>query len=186
MAEVETMAMHDAEIDQQTRKLHEGELVTGVVAGVSDSEVTVDLGTYASGIIRALDYSADPGFSLKNDVHVGDEVSAVVLRAEDGNGNILLSRREAVEQQAWDRFQKMMEDGTVTDVKVADAVKGGVVAYLDGIRAFIPASHLALSYVEDLNTFKGKTVRFSPPVRCSASAERRRRRSGSPTSIRAL
>lgn len=161
MAEEETMAMHDAEIDQQTRKLHEGELVTGVVAGVSDSEVTVDLGTYASGIIRALDYSADPGFSLKNDVHVGDEVSAVVLRAEDGNGNILLSRREAVEQQAWDRFQKMMEDGTVTDVKVADAVKGGVVAYLDGIRAFIPASHLALSYVEDLNTFKGKTV----PVR---------------------
>ena len=149
------------ELGNSMRKIEVGDLVEGVVTGVSEEEVTVDLQYYAEGIIRKLDYSADPGFSIKNDVQVGEKVKAIVLRTDDGRGNILLSRRNAMEQLAWDDFKKMKEEKTDTEIRIVEAVKGGVVGYLNGIRAFIPASQLSLDYVEDLSTFKGQTV----PVR---------------------
>ncbi len=161
MAELETMDDFAKEIDNSMRTLSKGDLVDCTVTGVSDSEVTVDLQYFAPGIIRALDYSGDPGFSIKNDVKVGDQIKAIVLRSDDGRGNVLLSRREAQEKLAWQNFAEMLENKTETEVKVVDAVKGGVVAYLNGVRAFIPASQLSLDYVKDLSTFKGQTV----PVR---------------------
>ena len=88
----------------------------------------------------------------------GDVVKATVLKLDDGNGNILLSRKAAEEELAWDNFKKLMDEKTAVDVTVKEAVKGGVVAYLNGVRAFIPASKLALEYVEDLSTFVGETV----------------------------
>ena len=149
------------ELNNSMRQIEVGDLVEGTVTGVTEEEVTVDLQYYAEGVIRKLDYSADPGFSLKNDVKVGDPVKAIVLRTDDGRGNILLSRRNAMEKLAWEEFAKMLKEKTDTVVRVVDAVKGGVVGYLNGIRAFIPASQLSLDYVEDLSTFKGQTV----PVR---------------------
>ena len=149
------------ELGKSMRKIEVGDLVEGVVAGVSEEEVTVDLQYFAEGIIRKLDYSGDPHFSIKNDVKVGDEVKAIVLRTDDGRGNILLSRRNAMEKLAWEEFKEMKANKTDTEIRVVDVVKGGVIGYLNGIRAFVPASQLSLDYVEDLTTFKGKTI----PVR---------------------
>jgi small subunit ribosomal protein S1 len=160
-APAESMDDFQKELNSSMRKIEVGDLVEGTVAGVSEEDVTVDLQYYAEGIIRKLDYSGDPGFSIKNDVKVGDPVKAIVLRTDDGRGNILLSRRNAMEKLAWDEFRKMKEEKTDTEVRVADVVKGGVVGYLNGIRAFIPASQLSLDYVEDLSVFKGQTI----PVR---------------------
>ena len=157
----ESMDDFAEELGKSMRKIEVGEMVEGVVTGVSEEEVTVDLQYYAEGIIRKLDYSADPSFSIKNDVKVGDPVKATVLRTDDGRGNILLSRRNAMEQLAWDDFKKMKDEKTDTEIRVVDAVKGGVIGYLNGIRAFVPASKLSLEKVEDLSTFKGKTI----PVR---------------------
>ena len=154
----ETMDDFQNELNNSMRTINVGDIVEGTVAGVSETEVTVDLQYFAEGIIRPLDYSADPNFSIKNDVHPGDVVKATVLRTDDGRGNILLSRREAMEQLAWDEFARMKDDKTDVEVKIVDAVKGGVVGYLNGVRAFIPASQLSLDYVEDLSTFKGQTV----------------------------
>ena len=149
------------EIDNSMRDINVGDILECTVTGVSETEVSVDLNYYAPGLIRAEDYSADPSFSLKNDVKVGDVIKAAVLRTDDGRGNVLLSRRNAAEAIAWEEFGRMLEDKTETEVKVVDVVKGGVVGYLNGVRAFIPASHLSLSYVEDLSSFKDKTI----PVR---------------------
>ena len=160
-APAESMADYKSELDSSMRTLKVGDIVDGTVAGISDSEVTVDLGYYAEGVIRFADYSADPAFSVKESIKPGDAVKAVVLRLDDGHGNILLSRKNAVEALAWENLKAMENEKTVTDVKVAEAVKGGVVAYLDGVRAFMPASKLALEYVEDLTTFVGQTI----PVR---------------------
>ena len=159
--EIPSMADFAKEIDSSMRTINVGDIVDGVVTGVSDTEVTVDLQYFAEGIIRPLDYSGDPKFSIKDDVHVGDEIKAVVLRTDDGRGNILLSRRNAVEQLAWAEFKKMLEEKTDTVMTVVDAVMGGVVGYLNGVRAFVPASQLSLGFVEDLSTFKGKSI----PVR---------------------
>ena len=139
------------------KKLKTGDIVTGVVVGVSDTEVTLDLNTYCEGIIRIDELSNDPKFSIKS-IKTGDEITAVVISEDDGNGNILLSSKQAADELAWDKLQQMMDDGTVLTLKVGGIVNAGVIVYVEGIRGFIPASQLSLSYVEDLNPWLNQTV----------------------------
>lgn len=150
MDEKLTMDDYATELEASLRKVQEGDVLTGTVIGVSDTEVTVDLKSYTDGIIRAEDYSDDPSFSITADVKEGDEVTATVLRTDDGQGHILLSRKAAANELAWKKLQEYMDEKTVLDIKVGGVVKGGVVAYVEGIRGFIPASRLSLSYVENL------------------------------------
>lgn len=154
----ETMETYEKELEQSLVQVKEGDLVTGTVAGVSDTEVTVDLGIYSEGIIKLAELSNDPKFSIKKDIAPGDTVKAVVLSEDDGEGHILLSKKKADDILAWDGLQEMMDNGTVLTQKIGGVVKGGVVTYVNGIRGFIPASQLALGYVEDLNTFLNQTV----------------------------
>ena len=154
----ETMEDYSKELEASFRTIREGDIISGSVIDVNETGVTLDLGYYAPGVIKAEDYSKDPSFSILNDVHVGDTVEGTVVKTDDGAGNILLSRVEAAEVKGWDKLQKDLEEGTVLTVKVSEAVNKGVVAYVDGIRGFIPASRLSLSYVEDLETFVGKTL----------------------------
>lgn len=158
MEEKLTMDDYATELEASLRKVQEGDVLTGTVIGVSDTEVTVDLKSYTDGIIRAEDYSEDPSFSIKNDVHVGDEVTATVLRTDDGQGHLLLSRKAAADDVAWKKLQQYLEEKTVLDVKVGGVVKSGVVAYVEGIRGFIPASKLSLSYVENLEDWLNKEI----------------------------
>ena len=170
-AETETMESYEKELSNSMRQISAGDLVDGTVTGISETEVTVDLQYYAEGIIRPLDYSGDPSFSIKEDVHVGDEIKAVVLRMDDGHGNILLSKREADERLAWMTFQQMLEEKTPAEMKITEAVKGGVVGFLNGVRAFCPASRLSLEFVEDLSTWVGKVI----PVRVITAEKEGRR-----------
>lgn len=153
-----TMDDYAAELEASFHKVEEGDVLTGTVIGLSETEVTVDLKYYTEGIIRLADYSEDPSFSIKNDVTVGEEVTAVVLKADDGQGHILLSRKAAADEQAWKKLQEYMDNGTALDVKVGGVVNAGVVAYVEGIRGFIPASKLSLSYVENLEDFLNKEL----------------------------
>ena len=155
---VETMADYDKELEASFRKINEGDILSGTVIHVSEEEVTLDLNYYAPGVIKAADMSRDPSFSLVNDVHVGDKIEATVIKRDDGAGNILLSCAEAKEVLGWDKLNAYLEEKTILPVKVSEVVNKGVVGYLEGIRGFIPASHLALSYVEDLSTFVGQTL----------------------------
>ena len=93
----ETMKDYEKELEASFKKVQEGDILTGTVISVDDKEVVLDLRYYAEGIIPAEDYSREPGFNLKEDVHVGDQVSATVVRTDDGHGNILLSRVEATD-----------------------------------------------------------------------------------------
>lgn len=154
----ETMKDYEAELEASFKKIEEGDILTGTVVSVDDKEIIVDLKYYAEGIIPAEDYSREPGFSLKDEVHPGDEVSATVIRTDDGQGNILLSRVEAADVLAWDKLQELKESGEILDVVVKGVVNGGVIAYVEGVRGFIPASKLALSYVEDTNEYLNKPI----------------------------
>lgn len=154
----ETMEDYSAELEASFRVIREGDVLTGSVIDVNEEGVTLDLNYYAPGVIKAADMSQDPSFSILTEVHVGDTIEAVVVKKDDGAGNILLSRVEAADVLGWDRVKKYLEEKTVLTVKVAETVNKGVVAFLEGIRGFIPASHLSLSYVEDLSTFVGKEV----------------------------
>lgn len=154
----ETMKDYEKELEASFRTINEGDVLKGTVIGVNEEEVTLDLRYYTQGIIKAADMSDDPDFSLLTDVHEGDVIEASVVKMDDGQGNILLSRKEANSVLAWDVLTGYMEEKKTVSVKISEAVNAGVVAYLEGIRGFIPASHLDISYVENLEDYKGKTL----------------------------
>lgn len=109
-------------------------------------------------MIPAEYFSREPGFSLKENVQEGDEISATVIRKDDGNGNILLSRVEAVDVLAWDKLKELKETGAVLDVVVKGITNAGVIAYVEDVRGFIPASKLSLEYVEDTEEYLNKPI----------------------------
>lgn len=152
----ESMKDYEKELEESMKKIEEGDILTGTVISVDEKEVIIDLKYYAEGVIPAEDYSREPGFNLKEEVHPGDEVSATVVRKDDGHGNILLSRVEASDILAWDRLKEMQESKEVIDVIIKGITNGGVIAYVEGVRGFIPASKLALSYVEDTEKYLNK------------------------------
>lgn len=155
----ETMKDYEKELEASFRKIREGDVISGTVIDVNEEEVTLDLKYYTQGIIKAEDMSNDPTFSLLNDVKEGDVIEATVVRMDDGQGNILLSKKEANEVLSWDVLEQMKEEKTDVTVKVSEAVNGGAVAYVEGIRGFIPASQLDLNYVEEPSAYVGKTLK---------------------------
>lgn len=154
----ESMDDYLEELELSFKRLRNGDLVKGPVIGIGETEVTVDLGSYAEGIVPIDELSNDPKFSIKADIAVGDFVNAVVISPDNGNGQVLLSIKRADNILAWDFLNEAKESGQVFNVKIAEAVKSGAVTYLKGIRAFIPASGLALDYVEDVESFVGKHI----------------------------
>jgi len=154
---MESMKDFEAELERSFRKIKIGDIITGTVIGVSEDEVALDLNYYTQGIIKKENLSEDPSFSIF-EVKEGDIMEATVVRMDDGYGNMELSRKEANDVLAWDKLAKMMDEETVCRVHIQEAVKAGVVTYLEGIRAFIPASLLAADYVEDPGTFVNKSL----------------------------
>ena len=154
----ETMADYTRELEASFRTIREGDIISGSVIDVNEEGVTLDLGYYAPGVIKTADLSKDPGFSVLTDVHVGDVLEGTVMKKDDGAGNILISCVEAAEVLGWDKLAQYQEEKTAVTVKVSEVVNKGVVAFVEGIRGFVPASQLALDYVEDLERFIGKTL----------------------------
>ena len=155
---METMDDFKEELEASFRRVQEGDIISGTVIDVDEEEVTLDLKYYAQGVIRVEDLSSDPDFAVFEEVHKGDVIEATVVKTDDGRGNILLSKKEANEVLAWEKLKQMLEEETTVTVRIKETVNSGVVTYLEGIRAFIPASQLALGYVEDTESWVGKEV----------------------------
>lgn len=154
----ESMKDYEAELEASFKKIEEGDILTGTVISVDEKEIILDLKYYAEGIIPSESYSRDPDFNIKEEVHVGDEVSATVIKKDDGNGNILLSKVEASDILAWDKLNELKESQETLEVVVKGIVKGGVIAYVEDVRGFIPASKLSLNYVENTEEYLNKKI----------------------------
>ena len=154
----ESMKDFEAEIEASFRTINESDVIEGTVIDLDEEEVTLDLHYYTQGIIKSTDMSDDPNFSLFDEIRIGDTISATVVALDDGHGNILLSRKEANSVLAWDLLQTMMDDKTIVEVKISETNDAGAIAYVEGIRGFIPASKLALSYVEDTSEYLNKKI----------------------------
>ncbi len=155
----ETMADYERELEASFRKIAEGDIISGTVIDVNEEGVTLDLRYYTQGVIKAEDMSDDPGFSILKDVKLGDTVEATVVRMDDGQGNIQLSKKSANHVLAWEKLKAYQEENTDLTVKIGGITNGGVIVYVEGIRGFIPASQLSMDYVEDTNPWLGKTVK---------------------------
>lgn len=156
-AAAESMADYEDAINASLKPIHEGDILTGTIIGVSEDELTIDLGIYTDGLIRREDASDDPDFTFR-DYQVGQTVSATVIRRDNAQGRIQLSMKEAAAVLGWDRLKQLLADQSNITVKISEAVKSGVVAFVEGIRGFIPASKLALGYVENLDEWVGREI----------------------------
>lgn len=154
------MSMKDfeSELAHSFKVLKEGDIIDVTVIGISDTEVTVDLDYYTEGIIPLNECSHDPSFSIKKDINIGDNIKAMVIDSENASGNVILSLKEANDILIWDELKEDYKNGTVFKVKITESVPSGVTGYIKGMRAFIPASQLALQYVEDTESYVGMTV----------------------------
>lgn len=145
-------------IDSSIRRIRPGQIVTGTVIGITDSEVLVNVGYKSDGYIPRAEFSTDPEAEI--DVKEGEEIDVEVVKVNDGEGNVLLSRKNVQSKKFWDDLMAEETEGKTLETVVKEVVKGGLIAEMEGgVRAFIPASHVSTKYVENLSEYVGKTVK---------------------------
>jgi 4-hydroxy-3-methylbut-2-enyl diphosphate reductase len=134
--------------------------VVGTVVAVNSSEVTVDIGRGVTGYISAAEFSNDPNLNLENEVKVDDQINLIIMKINDQEGTAMLSKRRYDAIAGWDKIVAAKESGEILTGIVKDVIKGGVVAYANNVRVFIPASQATASRNDALEDLKGKEVSF--------------------------
>ncbi len=134
--------------------------VKGIVLAVSPTEIQVDIGRKHTGYVTEAEFSNDPSIKLTEAVKVGDELDLIIMRTNDQEGTVMLSKKRFDAIAGWDKVLTAKENNDVIESTVADVVKGGVVAFYEGIRVFIPASQATLSKTDDLEALKGQPISF--------------------------
>lgn len=152
MAELLEQYEHDFKIPRK------GELVKGKVVSVSEKEIVVNIGYKSDGIIPKSEVSNNTDINLLDFVKEEQELEVYILKKDDGDGNVLLSLKRISQLKDWTDLEKLAEENTVISVDIKEAVKGGVIAYFNEIRGFIPASQIALHYVNDLSVYVGQKL----------------------------
>ncbi len=149
----------DELLEDSIRTIYNGDTVTGYVVGITATEVIVDLGTKHSGYIATEEFTED-GTKIEDAIHVGDQVEACVVRVNDVEGTVALSKRRLDSIRSWSDVENAAADGTVLEGKVTEDNKGGVVVNIRGIRVFVPASQTDLPREAAMSELLGKTVRL--------------------------
>lgn len=140
--------------------LKPGEIITGTVVQVNENEVMVNVGYKSDGIIPLHELSAESFASPEEIVKNGDKIDVYVLKIEDKEGNLILSKKRADIKKAWDEIENIYQNKDEIEAEVTEQVKGGLLANVKGLRGFIPASHVALHYVPDLGEYIGEKLKF--------------------------
>ncbi|WP_161820631.1 bifunctional 4-hydroxy-3-methylbut-2-enyl diphosphate reductase/30S ribosomal protein S1 [Sporotomaculum syntrophicum] len=136
----------------EVKNLRNGDIVTGVVVQVNQEEVLVDVGAKSEGVVPIRELSNFNVDSPQDIVKVGDEIKVYVLKSEDNEGRVILSKEKADAEEAWARLEENMNEGQVVSGTVREVVKGGLLVDV-GVRAFLPASLVDRGYVEDLSKY---------------------------------
>ena len=152
-AEVDTNNDFMAEVESTLVRIRPGQTLTGKVVQITEDEVCVSIGYKADGLIKRSDL-------VDQDVKLDDEIEVEVVKVNDGEGNVLLSQRNIVNRKAWDAMMEKYEAGEYVDAVGKEAVKGGLIADISGVRAFVPASQLSQRYVEKIADFVGKEMKL--------------------------
>ena len=134
--------------------------VCGTVVAVNASEITVDIGRGVTGYVSAEEYSSDPDVKLLDEVKVDDKMNLIIMKINDQEGTAMLSKRRYDAIAGWDNIVAAKDSGEIMTGFVKDIIKGGVVAYTNNVRVFIPASQATMSRNEPIDDLKGKEVSF--------------------------
>ncbi len=147
-------------LEQSIKTLNTGDKVTGVVTRIGTTEVQVDLGTKHAGYIPADEVSADPSVKPEDILKVGDEIEVFVVRVNDQEGTVQLSKKKLDGLKVWDDMATWAEEKVTVEGNITEENKGGLVANVKGIRVFIPASQSGIAKGGDMAGMVGKTVKM--------------------------
>ena len=170
-ADEESNMMHDFmdQIDKSLRLPNRGEIIEGEIVQVTDKEIVVNLGCKKDGVIPKDEMVLEGDKELTELFQAGQMIQAKVIKTDDGDGNILLSRKKLEVNEHWDEINEALDNRTVVNAKVVKEVKGGVIAVYKEVSGFIPMSQLSDRYVEKADEFIGKTL----PVKVSRVDQKR-------------
>ncbi len=150
----------EALLEQSIKTLNTGDKVIGTVTGIGNTEVQVDLGTKHAGYIPYDEVSTDPSVKPEDILHVGDEIEVFVVRVNDQEGTVQLSKKKLDGMKVWDDMAVWVEEKTTVDGVITEENKGGLVATVKGIRVFIPASQSGVAKGGDMAGQVGKAVQL--------------------------
>ena len=145
-------------LEQSIKTLNTGDKVVGTVTAIGNTEVQIDLGTKHAGYIPYDEVSADPAVKPEDILHVGDEIEVFVVRVNDQEGTVQLSKKKLDGLKIWDDMAAFAEEKTTIEATITEENKGGLVATYKGIRVFIPASQSGVAKGGDMAGMVGKTV----------------------------
>ena len=150
----------DELLEDSIRTIYNGDTVSGYVVAITPTEVTVDLGTKHSGYIPVSEFTEDGAEKVEDVIHVGDKIEACVVRVNDVEGTVMLSKKRLDSIKSWSDIETAQTDGNAVEGKVTEENKGGVVVNVSGIRVFVPASQTGLPRDAAMSELVGKTVRL--------------------------
>jgi 4-hydroxy-3-methylbut-2-enyl diphosphate reductase len=145
--------------DNDIADLRKGQKVTGTVVEINDNGVYVDVNYKTDGFIPLRHLSHRPVEDAHDIVSMDEEIEVVILTLEDDEGNMILSKKQADYEKAWEKIEEAYENDEIIEAEVTKEVKGGLVVDV-GVRGFIPASHVAIGYVDELSDYVGETLRL--------------------------
>lgn len=145
-------------LEQSIKTLNTGDKVKGIVTSIGNTEVQVDLGTKHAGYIPYDEVSTDPSVKPEDVLKVGDEIEVFVVRVNDQEGTVQLSKKKLDGLKVWDDMASWVEEKTTVEGTITEENKGGLVANVQGIRVFIPASQSGIAKGGDMASMVGKTV----------------------------
>lgn len=144
----------------ESEKIYNGKRVIGIVTGISANEVHVDVGAKQAGIIPADEFTDDPHAKLEDIVKKGDEIELSVIKVNDQEGIVLLSKKRCDAQAGFENLKKAYENDAVIDGVITDVVRGGVLVYACNTKLFVPASQCSDKRIEDLSTLLRTSVQL--------------------------
>lgn len=147
-------------LNQSFKSTYTGEKVKGIVTGIAPNEITVDIGTKHTGYVPLSELTNDPSLSTEDIVKKGDEIELVVLRVNDVEGTVMLSKKRLDAQAGFEKVMAAAGTGEVLSGTVTDVVKGGILAVTEGVKVFIPASLSGVSKNEPLEQLLKQKVDF--------------------------
>jgi len=147
-------------LEQSIKTLNTGDKVLGIVTGIGNTEVQVDLGTKHAGYIPYDEVSTDPSVKAEDILKVGDEIEVFVVRVNDQEGTVQLSKKKLDGLKVWDDMAAWAEEKTTIEGTITEENKGGLVCTVKGIRVFIPASQSGIAKGGDMAGMVGKTVQL--------------------------
>lgn len=150
----------EALLEESLKNLNTNERVMGTVLSIAPNEVQVDVGRKQTGFIPANELSNDPNAKPEDIVKVGDKIELLIMKTNDQEGTIMLSKRRVDAAKGWEILESKVDSQEVLTGKVTEAVKGGVIVIYNDVRVFIPASQATATREESLEDLVGKEVQF--------------------------